>query len=260
MVEFDIPTPSTFDRQIIEHVNLMEVWDYIRMTFFYQKILGYNRNIRIDLRRNVPKAMNFVKEVEQLRDQAIDEDLINLKAVYQFLPAVSDGNDIKVTKDDEETVFHFKRQDEEPYLCLSDYLQPDQDTMGFLVGTAGTEILKYAKDLEKDGQYKNAFIFQGIALGAAEALTEMVHHKMRLEWGLEEPEWDKSLGPPRKFRGQRFSFGYPACPDMSKQQKLWDLINPHDIGVQLTESYMMEPEASVSCIVFHHPEAKFFNI
>ena len=258
--EFNIPELPGTDTTILEHVDLKEAWEYTRMTFFYQKILGYNRNIRIDLRRNVPKAVNFVKEVEALRDQIIEEDLINLKAIYRFLPAHSDGDDTIVTADGKDYVFHFPRQEDDPHLCLSDYLQPQDDSMGFLVGTAGSEILNYAKELEADGLYKNAFIFQGIALGAAEALTEMVHHKMRLEWGLKEPEWDKSLGPPRKYRGQRYSFGYPACPELEMQGTLWDILQPQKIGVELTESFIMDPEASVSCIVYHHPDAKYFSV
>ena len=260
MPEFNLPQPPSYDKITLENISLMEAWEYTRMTFFYQKILGYNRNIRIDLRRNVPKAVNFVKEVEALRNQAIEEDLINLRATYRFVPAKANGDDTIINIDGKEYIFHFPRQSEDPFLCLSDYLQSDGDTMGFMVGTAGKEILKYAKELEVEGLYKNAFIFQGIALGAAEAVTEMVHHKMRLEWGLEEPKWDRSIGPPRKYRGERYSFGYPACPDLEMQETLWQILQPQDIGVELTESFIMDPEASVSCIVYHHPDAKYFSV
>jgi 5-methyltetrahydrofolate--homocysteine methyltransferase len=239
---------------------LREVWKYNRATFFYQKILGYNRNIRIDLKRKEPKALKFVAEVREIEDEIIQYDLMKPKAVYQFYPGYSDGDDTVIETGSGELIFHFGRQKEEPFLCLSDFLAPKGDNMGFMVGTSGSEILKYAKEIENDGEFKKAFILQGIALSTAESLTEMVHHRMRLDWGLNEPQWDQNRGPPRKYRGERFSFGYPACPDMSDQEKLWKLLNPHDIGISLTESHMMEPEASVSCIVYHHPEAKYFGI
>jgi len=259
-INHNIPQPDSYDRVIINEPDLREIWEYNRATFFYQKILGYNRNIRIDLMRKEPKALKFVAEVKELQDEIVYDKLMRPRAVYQFFPARSDGNDTIVENGNNKVTFEFQRQTKEPYLCLSDYLKPEGDNMGFMVGTAGQEILDHAKELENEGLYKKAFIFQGIALATAEALTEMVHHKMRQAWGLKEGEWDKSRGPPRNYRGERFSFGYPACPEMAKQDLLWELLHPEDIGVHLTESHMMEPEASVSCIVYHHPDAKYFNL
>lgn len=260
-LDYEIPVPKTFDRILETDFDFREIWSYTRLTFFYQKILGYNKNIRISMQRKEPKAMSLISEVERLYDQIINEKLMTAKAVYQFFPAYSKGNSIFIEQSKNNTIeLSLPRQQNEPFLCLSDYLSTENDNMGFLVGTAGSEIINYAKEIEIEGQYKDAFILQGIALSTAEALTEMIHHKMRQFWELPEPEWDIKRGPPRKYQGQRYSFGYPACPNMDDQKLIWDLLHPEDIEISLTESFMMQPESSVSCLVFHHPKAKYFNV
>lgn len=259
---FDIPQPSTYERIIETKFDLPEIWTYTRLTFFYQKILGYNKNIRISMRQKEPKAMALIADVERLQKQIVEEELMKPKAVYQFFKAHSIDNTIFLEKSENETLeLTLPRQQKEPFLCLSDYLISENDNMGFMVGTAGKEILDYANEIESQDLFKDAFILRGIALATAEALTEMLHHKMRQMWGFVEPSREPGkIGPPRKYRGERYSFGYPACPNMEDQVIIWELLNPSELGIELTESFVMDPEASVSCLVFHHPKAKYFNV
>ena len=98
-----------------------------------------------------------------------------------------------------------------------------------------------------------------MAIESAEALAELVHKKMRELWGIVDANLTKQEIFQAKYHGIRLSYGYPACPDLNEQQKIWKLLNPDQIGVNLTEGMMMEPEASVSALVFHHPQGKYFN-
>lgn len=254
-----LPRPPSYHRVVQTDFDLPEIWSYISIGFLYQKLLGYPKNIRGNLRREEPKAMALQADVLRLQAQIIEDRLMNPKAIYQFIPCHAEGNDIYLH--DTGKVLSFPRQREKPHQCLSDYVSASDDSIGLFVVTAGHEILSYAKKIEMEGSFKDAFILQGLAIATSEALAEMIHHNMRILWGLEEDITRQlDAGPPRKYRGNRYSFGYPSCPNMEDQQIIWDLLNPEEIGVTLTESYMMDPEASVSAIVFHHPDAKYFNV
>ena len=110
------------------------------------------------------------------------------------------------------------------------------------------------------GAYVRSHAIQALAIELAEAYAEKLHHDLRARWGFPDPpEMTMRDRFQAKYRGLRVSFGYPACPDLEDQAKLFTLLHPEDIGMQLTEGYMMDPEASVSALVFHHPEADYFR-
>ncbi|MNV75757.1 Methionine synthase [compost metagenome] len=135
------------------------------------------------------------------------------------------------------------------------------DYVGFLLVTAGHNINELAKEWRDNGDYLKSHALQATALEVAEGFAERVHHIMRDVLGIADRvdmTMQERFGA--KYIGQRFSFGYPACPDLDDQAKLFNLLKPEDIGVELTESFMMEPEASVSAIVFAHKEARYFNV
>jgi 5-methyltetrahydrofolate--homocysteine methyltransferase len=189
--------------------------------------------------------------------------------MYRFFPAQSRGNDVIVYDPQDTTkvleTFSFPRQETEPFLCLADYLRSvdsgEMDYVGFLVVTAGAGISELAREWRDKGDYLRSHALQAAALETAEGFAERVHHIMRDVWGIPDRAdmtMQERFGA--KYVGQRFSFGYPACPDLDDQQKLFALMKPQDIGVELTEGSMMEPEASVSAIVFAHPEARYFNV
>ncbi|MCK9905805.1 hypothetical protein MXD63_38175, partial [Frankia sp. Cpl3] len=183
---------------------------------------------------------------------------------YQFFPAQADGDDVVVydPKDHSKQLerFQFPRQPEEPYLCLSDFLRPvecgEMDYVGFLTVTAGHQIRENSTALKESGDYLRSHVLQALALELAESFAERIHHVMRDSWGFPDPAEMTMLERfGARYQGIRVSFGYPACPNLEDQEKLFRLLQPQDIGVQLTEGFMMEPEASVSAMVFAHPEA-----
>jgi 5-methyltetrahydrofolate--homocysteine methyltransferase len=135
------------------------------------------------------------------------------------------------------------------------------DYAAFFTVTAGKGIRGIADRLKAEGRFLESHALQSLALETAEGLAELIHRQIRDRWGFPDPvEMTMKDRFAAKYQGQRFSYGYPACPDLEDQKKLFKLIQPEDIGVKLTEECMMEPEASVSAMVFAHPEARYFNV
>jgi 5-methyltetrahydrofolate--homocysteine methyltransferase len=157
--------------------------------------------------------------------------------------------------------FTFPRQPAGERLCLADYVRDDvDDWVALFAVTCGEGVRERAEALKAGGDYLKSHALQALAIECAEAFAEMLHARLRTLWGFPDAP-DLSIGDKLKahYRGLRVSFGYPACPDLADQATLWRLLRPGQIGIQLTEGHMMDPEASVSALVFHHPSAKYFN-
>jgi 5-methyltetrahydrofolate--homocysteine methyltransferase len=136
-----------------------------------------------------------------------------------------------------------------------------RDHLAMFVTTAGEGIRELAEEAKEAGEYLRSYALQALALETAEAAAEWVHSHLRALWGFPDPEdLSRQALFQARYRGKRYSFGYPACPDLESQAGLFRLLRPEEIGVQLTEGFMMEPEASVSALVFHHPDAAYFSV
>ncbi len=189
------------------------------------------------------------------------------KVVWGYFPCNSEGNDLIIYEEDERTErmrFSFPRQRDHRNLCLSDFFRPvgeAPDTVGFHVVTVGKKISEHEQKLFADGNYQDYFFVHGMGVETAEALAEYWHRQIRLEMGIgdQEPD-DFRLMFSAKYHGSRYSFGYPACPNLEDQSKLFELLKPEQIGLELSEEFMLVPEQSTSAIIVHHPEAKYFNI
>jgi 5-methyltetrahydrofolate--homocysteine methyltransferase len=149
-------------------------------------------------------------------------------------------------------------------LCLSDYiLDPvngQRDHLAFFVVTAGAGIRDRAEEWKREARYLKHHGLQALAIETAEGCAEWLHRRIREDWGFPDPAgMTMQERFTSRYRGKRYSFGYPACPNLDDQAGLWELLRPEDIGVELTEGMMMEPEASVSAMVFHHPDCAYFT-
>jgi 5-methyltetrahydrofolate--homocysteine methyltransferase len=231
--------------------------------------LGLRGNVEDLLAAGDEKAVRLKETVDGILDEAQKNGWLNPQAMYRFFPAQSEGDDILVyDPNDWNRVlkrFSFPRQSVEPFLCLADFLKSTDsgvmDTVGFLVVTAGHGAREQSERWKESGDYLRSHALLAAALETAEGLAERVHQIMRDAWGFPDPAdmtMKQRFGA--RYQGIRVSFGYPACPNLEDQRLLFDLMKPEDIGVQLTEGFMMEPEASVSAMVFAHPEAKYFNV
>jgi 5-methyltetrahydrofolate--homocysteine methyltransferase len=192
---------------------------------------------------------------------------MKVRAVWQYFEAERDGNAIHLFASGEPTPVHtfkFGRQPKENGLCLSDYILPptynQRDSLALLVVTAGEGVRDRSEEAKHAGRYFEAHATQALAIETAEAAAEYLHRRIREEWGFADPEGTTMQQRfTSRYRGKRYSFGYPACPNLEDQAGIWKLLKPGEIGVELTDGFMMDPEASVSAIVFHHPDCAYFT-
>jgi 5-methyltetrahydrofolate--homocysteine methyltransferase len=199
-------------------------------------------------------------------DRLQTEGLLEAGVVYGWFPAVSEGDDLVVLDDDggQRCRFTFPRQRRDRHLCLADFFRPrasgETDVVGFTVVTMGRRVSEAAAELFAKDAYRDYVELHGLSVQLAEALAEYWHARARAELGYageDDPTLDGILR--QGYRGSRYSFGYPACPDLADQATVMELLRPERIGVSLSEEFQLHPEQSTSAIVVHHPEAKYFN-
>lgn len=269
-VSADAPVyiPPDLDRHVLRNVPIPHIVPYVNMQMLLGHHLGLKGNVDALLKEGNEKAVSLKATVDSLLEAAA-KGQIQAHGMYRFFPAQSSGNDIIIYDPQQPGVeikrFTFPRQHVEPHLCLADFLKSVEsgvmDYVGFLVVTAGEGVREKATALKDNGDYLRSHALQSVALEIAEAMAERVHHMMRDTWGFPDaPEMTMKQRHGARYQGIRVSFGYPACPNLEDQGPLFELMQPEDIGVQLTEGFMMEPEASVSAMVFAHPEAQYFNV
>jgi 5-methyltetrahydrofolate--homocysteine methyltransferase len=201
-----------------------------------------------------------------LLDEAIANQVLQPAVVYGYFPCNSDGNDLVVWRDDgsEWVRFSFPRQRRDRRLCIADFFRPvesgEVDVVAFHVVTMGRAASDATAALFEANRYREYLELHGITVEMAEALAEYWHRRIRQELRIADQDADQmealfDLG----YRGARYSFGYPACPDLEQQSKIFELLDPGRIGVELSEEYQLHPEQSTSAIIVHHPEAMYFN-
>ncbi len=265
-----IPRPPDLKLHILRDYDLEEIFRYINPVMLYTRHLGF-RNFERALAAGDPKARKLRDAVAAVENEVLARPDIKAKAIYRFFPTQSDGDrTVMIYAADGKTVletFTFGRQSDEPSLCLADYVAPRSsgqiDYLCMFVTTVDDGVRALAEEWKEKGEYLRSHILQVLALEGAEAFAELLHLKIRQMWGIGDPPGltMKDLFQAR-YRGKRFSFGYPACPRLEDQAQLFRLleVEKHDIGVHLTEGYMMDPESSVSALVIHQPEAKYFSL
>jgi 5-methyltetrahydrofolate--homocysteine methyltransferase len=266
-VRVDIPVPAVpyLDRRVRTLPQLQEIWGYINPFMLFGRHMGYKGNFEKQLLQREEKALSLFNGMEAVKEDA--STWMKARAVWQFFEAERDGNSIRLfepgAKDPVHT-FDFGRQPRKDGLCLSDYVLPPsdgkRDHIALFVVTAGEGVRERSEAAKAAGEFFKAHAIQALAIETAEGCAEYVHRRLREDWGF--PDSSSMTMQDRftsRYRGKRYSFGYPACPNLDDQQGIWKLINPDDIGVQLTEGMMMEPEASVSALVFHHPDCAYFT-
>ena len=195
---------------------------------------------------------------------------LNAAVVYGYFPCYSEGNDLVVLHHEgpesgkERVRFTFPRQSRDRRLCLSDFFRSKEsgeiDTVAFHVVTMGQSVSHATAELFSKNAYREYLELHGLSVQLTEALAEHWHQRIREELGFAgEDSTEIAEILDQGYRGSRYSFGYPACPDLEAQRELCDLLAPERIGVELSEEFQLHPEQSTSAIIVHHPEAKYFN-
>jgi 5-methyltetrahydrofolate--homocysteine methyltransferase len=264
-----VPVPPFWGQRIVRGVPIDEVAPLVNEVALFRNQWGF---VPADLGPDGYRELLEREARPVLRDwiaRAKAERVVTPSVVYGFYPANGDGDDVVVWDPEaplerELARFHFPRQDRGRFLCIADYLRSVDDgvadVLGVQVVTMGSRISEVAQDLFAQDRYQDYLFAHGFGVEMAEALAELWHRRMRQELGIAGDDGPRVEDWFRQgYRGSRYSFGYPACPNLEDQELLFRLIDPAAIGVSLTDEFMLHPEQSTSAIVLHHPEASYFN-
>ena len=276
-VRHDFPTPNPPDLRlhVLSDYSLEDIFSYINPQMLYVRHLGYKGRFAEDLAAGEQAAVELHESVRRVEDLVLARSDITANAVFKFFPCRADGQWLLIYSPEGSRVlerFYFGRQSQRDGLCLSDYLLPcpatpgsgleGMDYVGMFLTTVGPGVRELAARWIAEGQFLNSHILQALALESAEGFAELLHQQLRQMWGFGDPAGITPYDLFRvQYRGRRYSFGYPACPRLEDQEQLFRLLEvSRHLDVELTEGYMMDPESTVSALVFHHPDAKYFNL
>ncbi|MEP6994688.1 MAG: methionine synthase [Acidobacteriota bacterium] len=251
------------EEHVLPELDLSEVWQYLNPHMLYAKHLGLRGSYWKLKEAGDPKLADLEKVIQRVQGSG----WITARGMYRFFRAESEGNTLHLQlPGGGEACFTFPRQVAGERLSLSDFVHPHvagaaSDSVALFITTAGEGIRAKAEELKAAGEYLLCHAVQALAVETAEAAAEWLHARLREAWGFPDPPGltvtDRLQA---HYRGKRYSFGYPACPELADQATLFRLVDGRKIGVELTEGFMMDPEASVSAIVLHHPQARYFSV
>lgn len=284
----EIPQPPFWGAKVVPHVPIEEVFRYINETALIRGQWQVRKGKRSDEEYQQYLKEDIYPEFHALKQKVLAEKLLDPKVVYGYFPCQSEGNDLLVYRPesaggrDPSTVwnaafkpgvstlsewlrFTFPRQRKDRSLCISNFFAPKSsgilDTVAFHLVTMGEVASVYSRRLFDESRYKEYLYFHGLSVESAEALAELWHRTIRTELGIGGRDDNSVTGLfSQRYQGSRYSFGYPACPSLEDQKKLFELLAPGRIGVELTEAFQLVPEQSTSAIIVHHPRAKYFSV
>jgi 5-methyltetrahydrofolate--homocysteine methyltransferase len=267
--DVEIPKAPFYGSKVVEITDLTKVFAFINETALFKGQWQFKQGKKSAKEYQAILEETVYPKFAAIKAEAIRDKLLEAKLVYGYFPCRSAGNDLVILSDDEKTEkvrFAFPRQPVEQRggknLCLADYFAEDRtDVVAFQLVTMGRKASEHSAKLFGSDNYQDYLLFHGLSVESAEALAEMWHKRIREELGIageDSPDLAKLFH--QGYRGSRFSFGYPACPNLEDQAKIFELLDPSRIDVELTEEFQLDPEQSTSAIVVHHPQARYFNI
>ncbi len=269
-----VPTPPFWGTRVVESLDLDDIYAFINPVALFRGQWGFKKGAMSDREYDAMLEDKVVPIFDRVKSLCKSERILRPRVVYGYFPCNADGDDliIWVTPPDSPTSprrerlrFTFPRQRDKRRLCISDFFRPVEsgeiDVIGMHCVTMGEHASEAARSLYARNEYQEYLYLHGLGVETAEALAEFWHKRMRQELGIAADDSPKVRELfTQHYRGSRYSFGYPACPDMSDQEKLFSLLDPSRIGCRLTENHQIDPEQSTSAIIVHHPEAKYFNV
>ena len=263
-----VPETPFWGPRTIARVPAKAVVPYLNERMLYQFQWGYRKD-----GRSLAEYREWAKDelrpvLRRILDIAIREDILVPQAAYGYWPCAAEGNDVILFDLDGErelTRFSFPRQNKEGGLCIADFFRDvaegTRDVIGLQVVTMGRRASEAAREWFAENRYQDYLYLHGLSVEMAEAFAEYVHKRIRGELGFAADEArDPEAMLAQGYRGSRYSFGYPACPNLADQKQLLPLLHAEEIGITLSEEDQLDPEQSTSAIVVHHPQAKYFSV
>ncbi|MFH0765046.1 MAG: vitamin B12 dependent-methionine synthase activation domain-containing protein, partial [Calditrichota bacterium] len=265
-IETETPEPPDLDEHILTTIPLVEVMPLINPQMLFGKHLGMRGVHGLEGEGGNTKFNSLVSKVEEVIAEGSREGVLSPRAIYRWFPARAENSQVIVTEPNTglEVWFYFPRPKGGERQSAVDWLRPPEqggDAVALFVVTSGKDSSPLASEWREAGRLRDAHILQAAAIEIADATAEWLHRQLRASWGFADPprvnrEWLFK----KKYRGERLSFGYSACPSLADQKALFRFLKPERIGVTLTEGLMMHPESSVSAVVFHHPGGRYYAV
>jgi len=254
-----VPKPPFFGNRLLNNISFSQVLPFFQQAHLYQFFWGFKPSDELQA--------NAI--LESIIGQNEKEKVLQLQVLYGYYPCQSEGDALIVYRDERGDVeadrFVFPRQKDDQKLCLSDYFMPKSsgklDVIVFQLVTAGSKASHFVHELFQQDNYTQYFYWRGFVVASVLALSEFAHHLVRAELGLFKDE-DSDLNSivSEQYRGRRFSFGYPACPNLADQTKILMLLKAEKIGVSLSETHQLYPEETTLGMIVHHPQVKYFTM
>jgi 5-methyltetrahydrofolate--homocysteine methyltransferase len=263
-----IPTPPFWGTKVVEEIPHEEVFRYVNEVALFRGQWRVRKGRLSEEAYGALLKEKILPAYAKLKEEVVRESLLTPRVVYGYFRCQSEGDALIVYRDDRGTEhlrFTFPRQEGDRFLCLADYFAPVSsgvmDIVAFHLVTMGGVAAEHSAGLFAAGSYQDYLYFHGLSVEAAEALAELSHKRIREELGIAGRDAaDIRRLFAQGYQGSRFSFGYPACPNLEDQAKLFELLGAERIGVRLTEEFSLDPEQSTNAIIVHHPDARYFNI
>ncbi|MDB5077271.1 MAG: metH [Chloroflexi bacterium] len=248
-----IPSPPFWGTRVLDDIDMTRVFKYLALRSLFRLSWGARNTSGTEWTRLLKD--DFMPRLRRMQREAIETGWMRPRAVYGYFPCYRAGDDLVILSPEDRATeierFAFPRQPDEQRLCISDYYSSDPtkpDVVGFQLVTVGQEATELTDRLQRDGDYSASFFAHGLSVETAEALAEYVHRYIRRELGL------------GAVQGKRYSWGYPACPELADHTKVFKLLPAERIGVALTTAYQLVPEQSTVAIVAHHPQSRYFSV
>ncbi|HKS89335.1 MAG TPA: methionine synthase [Stellaceae bacterium] len=263
-----VPVPPFWGARTIERVPVKAIVPYLNERMLYQFQWGYRKDGRSLAEYKEWARQELRPVLARIAETAIREEILLPQAAYGYWRCAAQGNDVILFDENgsrEVARFQFPRQNRDGGLCIADFFRDidagERDVIGLQVVTMGRRASEAAREWFADNRYQDYLYLHGFSVEMAEALAEYVHKRIRGELGFaaeEARDHDEMLN--QGYRGSRYSFGYPACPNLADQTQLLALLRADRIGIALSEEDQLDPEQSTSAIVVHHPQAKYFSV
>jgi 5-methyltetrahydrofolate--homocysteine methyltransferase len=274
--EYPVPWPPFWGTRVLDDIELDAVLEFINESMLFQVQWGYRKKGRS------PKEWTQYLDTEvrptyrQFVERCRREELLRPQAIYGYWPANSDGDDLVMFEPPTGTIkrpehhgpeiarLRFPRQAKKPYWCLADFWRPLSagvpDVAALAIVTVGQRVSDVSRQWFAKNRYLEYLMLHGLGAETAEALAEYLHKQVRLELGVAGKDArDLQKLFKQGYQGARFSFGYPACPNLEDQTLFMDLLKPERIGITLSEEYQFHPEQSTSTLITYHPDARYFS-
>ncbi|NOZ90282.1 MAG: methionine synthase, partial [Epsilonproteobacteria bacterium] len=281
----DIPTPPFWGRRVLQKddLDLEMVFDWVNKRSVIKMHWGYKSKgmSKEEYQKLLDEKVH--PAYERLKREFIDKGLFEPTIIYGYYPCRSNDQELYIfdesrgwnidsnanrepfekIKDRAIAKFSFPRQRRKPYRALSDFFRHDRDdVIALTCVSAGDKFSKYEKELYEAGKYLEYNMVHGFSVELAEALAEIAHKQIRMDLGILREDEGATLKDVRmnRYRGARYSFGYPACPDLEQSRELFDILKPEDFGIELSETFQIHPEQSTTALVVHHPKATYYGV